>query len=411
MRGVQHQQLFFCAPFMLVLATVFIIDNRLAHGVVSGKYFWFYGSIGLVCFASFLHCFTKKKLFRFSALDGFVILFIGITILTTLILNKTSVHATKITLPVLLFVLYILFRWVSTDNRQKIQSLICVFIIFSGLVEAIWGLMQLYGFLPSQHHLFKLTGSFFNPGPYAGYLAVVFPLALYFSWQKGFRTSTTRFVLSDILRLTKRWLSGITCFAIFLILPTAMSRSAWLAVMAGSIVVIAGRWEGCDFLKKISFNLKRKALKIAVFILVLCLFGAFFTGMYFLKKESADGRFLTWKVSLTALYQNPLGVGLGHFPSAYGEAQAAYFASGKATEMEEYIAGNPEYGFNEYLQIAIESGILSLLVFMAMIICAFRGLVKSKNWGVMGSYKNLLQGLQKDSKIPILVRLNLQKRL
>jgi hypothetical protein len=33
-------------------------------------------------------------------------------------------------------------------------------------------------FTASQHHLFKITGSFFNPGPYSGWLAMVFPMAL-----------------------------------------------------------------------------------------------------------------------------------------------------------------------------------------------------------------------------------------
>ena len=112
--------------------------------------------------------------------------------------------------------------------------------------------------------------------------------------------------------------------------------------------------------------------------------------MYYLKKDSADGRLLTKKVSLSAIIQNPLGVGLGHFPSACGDTQAAYFASGKATAAEEYVAGNPEYGFNEFLQIAIESGIVSQLLFIGMLVCAFRGLIKSHNWGVMGSLTALL---------------------
>jgi len=115
-----------------------------------------------------------------------------------------------------------------------------------------------------------------------------------------------------------------------------------------------------------------------------------FTGMYYLKKDSADGRLLMWKVSLYALAQNPLGIGLGHFSNAYGEAQEAYFASGNASETEKFVAGNPEYGFNEFLQISIESGILALMLFIGMLVCAFRGLIKSKNWGMMGSLVALL---------------------
>ena len=46
-----------------------------------------------------------------------------------------------------------------------------------GIVEAVWGLCQLWGWLPSNHARFAVTGSFANPGPYSGFLAIVFPLA------------------------------------------------------------------------------------------------------------------------------------------------------------------------------------------------------------------------------------------
>ena len=53
-------------------------------------------------------------------------------------------------------------------------------ILLAGLVEAIWGLGQLYGYFPSKHALFKTTGSFLNPGPYGGFIALMFPLALHY---------------------------------------------------------------------------------------------------------------------------------------------------------------------------------------------------------------------------------------
>jgi hypothetical protein len=83
-------------------------------------------------------------------------------------------------------------------------------------------------------------------------------------------------------------------------------------------------------------------------------------------------------------------VGLGNFPGAYGDTQAAYFASGKASETEEFVAGNPEYGFNEFLQIAIESGMLALLLFIGILVCAVKGLMKKKEWGMLGSLIALL---------------------
>ena len=49
-------------------------------------------------------------------------------------------------------------------------------ILIVGFVEAIIGLGQLYGFFPSGHYLFKTTGTFLNPGPYGGFIALMFPL-------------------------------------------------------------------------------------------------------------------------------------------------------------------------------------------------------------------------------------------
>ena len=40
------------------------------------------------------------------------------------------------------------------------------------------GLPSITGMAYSNHSLFRLTGSFFNPGPYSGYLAITLPVAL-----------------------------------------------------------------------------------------------------------------------------------------------------------------------------------------------------------------------------------------
>jgi tetratricopeptide (TPR) repeat protein len=88
--------------------------------------------------------------------------------------------------------------------------------------------------------------------------------------------------------------------------------------------------------------------------------------MYYLKKDSADGRVLIWKISLQMMARHPLGVGIGNFSGSYGEEQAAYFTSDHATEQEQNVAGYPEYGFNEYLQIGVEQGIISLMLWLSM---------------------------------------------
>ena len=52
-------------------------------------------------------------------------------------------------------------------------------LMFGGAVQALLGLGQIAGLYPSGHSLFVLTGTFYNPGPYSGYLAAILPVALY----------------------------------------------------------------------------------------------------------------------------------------------------------------------------------------------------------------------------------------
>ena len=41
-------------PFCLVLSTVFAVDETLANGVVSAKYFWFYVVMGVTALISLI---------------------------------------------------------------------------------------------------------------------------------------------------------------------------------------------------------------------------------------------------------------------------------------------------------------------------------------------------------------------
>ena len=67
-------------------------------------------------------------------------------------------------------------------NRKQYLSfpaIVTWVLIALGGIEAAWGMRQIYGLAVSNHSLYALTGSFYNPGPYSGYLAMIFPLCLH----------------------------------------------------------------------------------------------------------------------------------------------------------------------------------------------------------------------------------------
>lgn len=276
--------------------------------------------------------------------------------------------------------IYFLIRGLFIVKPPLVQ-LLRLALVSWGIVEAIYGCLQLYDFAESNNYLYKITGSFRNPGPYSGFLSALSPLALHIALTARHRNKWFRQIIG-----------GIACAYLFLaliILPAGMSRAAWLAAGIGNGIVLAVHYQ---FRRRIRQFIGRHRKLIVIYSLIACsLLAAVGTGIYLLKKDSADGRLLMWKVTARIIAAHPLtGVGPGHFGGAYGRAQAAYFAAGNATPQEEYVAGSPEYGFNEFLQITAENGIIGLLLFLAVVLLAFRHAIRTRQTGITGSLAALL---------------------
>jgi len=285
----------------------------------------------------------KEEMFRICLTDVAVFCF-AVWIFVGCAINRAHTGM-NLWLFMALVPLYVIIR-TTLHDRNMVRLLVWV-IVSVITVEAFWGFLQLRGFLPSYHSLFAISGSFFNPGPYSGFLACGVPLALFC-------------VLNSCYRAEK--ILGMVCLiAVGLILPAAMSRAAWLAVVAGSILVIVHQ----PFIQS---KFKKQKSKIAFFFFAALFFAVAFYGMYSFKKNSADGRLLIWRVSAALVSENPLkGSGLGSFQVLYDGAQADFIISGKASEKQCIIADSPEYAFNEYLQITVEHGIIGLLLFLGIL--------------------------------------------
>ena len=234
-------------------------------------------------------------------------------------------------------------------------SIVTWVLIALGGIEAIWGLRQIYGLVVSNHSLYALTGSFYNPGPYSGYLAMIFPLCLY-EWLNLREKMERTWVEQGEYYMALGVMLLILC-----VLPAGMSRSAWIATAISGVWVYGIHASWGSKLKEIRKRYKRKVglACIAGGVIIIMIGYALFQ----LKATSANGRLFMWKVSTLAIAESPvIGHGIGNFVLVYGRAQEDYFANGEYSETEELVAGSPEYAFNEYLQVAVEYGIPFLLV-------------------------------------------------
>lgn len=378
---------FLClVPFIGLLGCVFILDHQFTGGTGVGKTVGFYAVMGLVPLATSLSYWNNRGSLKYQMTDWLVpvlaLLGIGMTYAFHAVWN------TKMVTLILLVMLYFSLRVFLVQRKANLRVLLLVFMA-TGLVEAAWGLLQLYGRLPSQHALFRVTGSFFNPGPYAGYLAMVLPLALFYTirdWlliQGAFRKKRLYHYF--------RWsIALLTLIFTSLILPATMSRAAWLAGgTGGTFVVLAFLIRHKRYGAGISRTLLTKK-GIALSLSVLLLAGIALLGMYHLKQDSADGRALIWRISTDIAKREWPGIGLGYFSAVYGRAQGDYFASGRGTEQEKLLAGEPEYAFNEFIQVFVELGLLPFVFLVIILAYAFVAGVRRGKFAEVGGLAALL---------------------
>src|SRR5690554_5078299 len=164
--------------------------------------------------------FVQKKLFLS---DGVLLVFI--IIIATSYNFQANLAPTYLLTVILLAILWFFLR-ICFSLFHPLIKFTAYIILLIGLIEAIWGLGQLYNYFPSGHALFKTTGSFFNSGPYGGFIALMFPLTLHYWLYFKHKNKPFAYIFMFI---------GVVCMMVF---PATLSRTAWIAAIAGCGLVL-----------------------------------------------------------------------------------------------------------------------------------------------------------------------------
>lgn len=228
--------------------------------------------------------------------------------------------------------------------------------------ESFLGFLQIIGIRTSGHSGFAMTGSFANPGPYGGLIAIL--LAILGAYVLQNRNAQKWYDKALVL------LSSISCALCVIALPATMSRAAWLAL--GVAVLVFGFKE----LRLADWIRNHKIVTVIASVIVIITM----TGVFFLKKDSAIGRLHIWHMELRAIAEKPLsGHGKGTVLGVYGDTQAEYFATKERPEIITKVAGCPEYAFNEYLKVGVEYGIPAMVGVIVVMIALITLLLKFRS--------------------------------
>lgn len=365
MKGIIWKYLYTIALVSPLFAVV-IVNDKWAYGAIYYRYGWFYLTVFVILLFTVLDFLFQKsedKKSRISALD--INLFLFISYLSINYYFSTSISETYLCLSILLYVLYICYRYAFSVKRLSVRPILFS-LVGVGCIEALWGISQIYGFLPSYHADFLITGSFLNPGPWGGFLAICVPLTVYV------------FFTEKDQRLKK-----CCCFSFFLLivsLPASMSRAAWIASFSGTLYVVSSHYRWNEKMIQIKSSQK---LVWSVFCFIILAIIIYF--LFILKSNSVLGRFQVWFISFQLLLEHFFtGVGLGNFSAAYGNKQIDSFTALDKFPLNERLADCPEYAFNEFIHFGVELGIGGILFLFIIFYCAVRssGFI---NRGIIGS--------------------------
>ncbi len=215
-------------------------------------------------------------------------------------------------------------------------------------IESLFCLFQFLHWIQGPSKLFLVSGTWVNPNVSAMFLTLTVPAigALLFR-PDG---TIARFCFIPLL-------------LVICAIATLKCRTAYIGLVAITLLVLNARY---SLLRKI----RNKYTGFRILLLLGLIFLATVAAalyLYNVKKASADGRMLVWKISMNMFSGRPVtGYGYGRFDHDYNLAQADYFSKQHATGTETRNASYVYMAYNEFLQNAVEGGSIGVSIFFAL---------------------------------------------
>lgn len=354
----------------------------IVDGLQTGKFIVFVYLLTLILsICAVRSLFLRPFIIRITIPDLLIIVMFAFISINRYLINDNPNFSIRFLELTGLAILYFILRQAGKLSiDMALSGILC-----AGLVQSIIGSLQIVGIYTSNNPNFTLTGCFYNPGPYAGYIVSTFPIiigaCLYWSdlgslLLKNKSGSSFPGLLSRSYSRTCNRLLYVPFFIIavmLLVIILSESRAALIALLASGGYLLSFRYgyfsnlaSGYRQMKNVVYG---SVIMIALFIV--------FSGIYSLRKASANGRLLIWKVTSHMIIDHPLtGVGYDKFQSAYMDFQSSYFSKGMVNQEVEN-ADDIIYPFNETLLFVAENGIpAALLLFFLFVVLLSSG-VKS----------------------------------
>jgi O-antigen polymerase len=338
-----------------------------------------YGFFDIYCFFFLLLVITLIKIFAvwfssnkcpvvitFSLVDVLLICGVLFSALTLFNNERRFIHRDAFRLLVGVAIVFCLYK--SLLQKQTNYALLSLSILVANLIALIVRACLIYSeYLPIQKAttFFDTIDPFGNTGVWGNYLISLLPFAIALAHkQKDTVDSVPQKVLYVVAILN--------VIIILIIVPLTVARAAWLGGLTGVFVVIGfiykPRYDQRLYALVLS-SWKNRVVRILIVTVIPILAIYSVHALYALKKDSADGRMLIYKVCFNMIMDHPIiGIGLGNFRAVYGKYQGEYFQTHPHETHSMKLADNVSVAYNEYINIAVETGIIGLILFSLLML-------------------------------------------
>lgn len=337
--------------FVTILGITFFDFDIFLDSELKSKWYWCYIMVSISGFLFFF--FRSETTLKINS-SGYLI----ILLFFYCFIRAATGHflISYITFCLLIFLMYYLFVKI---NQGKTFTNISGSITIIALSMALYGIIQ-YADICSSENQFKVNGGFDNPAGYASMLTFSAPFIIYFT------LSNNRWIKYGAWIIYMMTVAGVILSA---------SRSGILTILILTILYIV------RYHKSVFTNLNSTKKNILIILIITVILG-----LYFTKKDSANGRILIWKCTWEMIKDMPLfGHGYKSFKAEYMLYQANYFAENPESKFI-LLSDNIRHPFNEFLLLIAEFGFIAFLLLVLLVIrfiLAYRKLQTDKSFILM----------------------------
>lgn len=320
---------------IFVSATVdthLFVYSSLSRSLISESLILLLTTIALIC------CIVKKRKFINSKGTWFVLTWIAYIIIHYVSVSPHEQYRTMYLIVSLLFIPAVsVVLHCRLINRTQCENIL----LLIAIIQIIFVLAQWAGLIASENTYFTLTGSNENPTVTSLYLVGCVPIIAARLYRDGYRV-----LHFSILLLCLITIGALRC------------RTAYIGLSVELLVATI------MLFKRHNIGMPKSYKLPFLFVLLLTVSAVGFK-LYDMKRDSADGRVLIWKLSSKMIMEKPQGYGYGLFEKYYNLCQSDYFAQGNGTDKEKALADFVFMPYNDFLEHGVEGGVAGMAFLVA----------------------------------------------